>query len=95
MTRPAMRYELSGRKTPQKPIKLAKDFWLGSYGHLHSAPVGLAQKATGVQKLVGDVEMERDFNHARFLEACTVFLTGLGSFGADLAALLIAAWLIK
>ena len=90
MTRPAMRHELGSRKTPQKPIKLAKDFWLGSHGHLHTTRVGFAQKATGVQKLVGDVEMEWDFGHTRFLEAGSVFLADLGTFDTDPAALLIA-----
>ena len=69
MTRPAMRHEIGGRKIPQKLIEFAQDFGLCCHRNLCAAGVGLAQKSAGVHKLVGDVEMEWNFSHARFLEA--------------------------
>ena len=90
-----MRHEVGSRKTPQKLIEFVQDFRLRCYRNLRAASVGLAQKSAGVQKLVGNVEMEWDFGHARFFKAGSVFLAGLSTFGPDLAASPIATWLIK
>ena len=93
-----MRHELGGRKTPQKLIEFAQNFWLACHRDLRAARIGLAQKSAGVKQLVGDIEMKWNFSHARFLEAGGVFFAGLGTlgtlsslgnFGVDLAELLV------